>query len=89
MPVVVQPEIALVTLTSRPVDERVTYDDRGQLDEVVTAGGAHLERMSGGDKRGRWFLLMQRADGSEFCVWFEGAVTLTEERPPRPLPDKE
>jgi hypothetical protein len=63
------------------VNERVTYDERGLLDEVVTAGGAHLERMSGGEKRGRWFLNMIRADGSEFCVWFSGAITLTEERP--------
>lgn len=57
--------------------ERVDYNDDGELDEVVTLGGVHLERMS---KR-RWFLSCIRADGSEFCVWFKGEVTMTEERP--------
>lgn len=63
--------------------ERTDYDERGLLDEVVTNGGAHLERMSGNDKRGKWFLSMRRADNSEFCVWFDGAITMTEERSPR------
>lgn len=61
--------------------ERVAYDDKGLLDEVVVEGGAHLERMDGGAKRGRWFLVMRRVDGSEFCVWFTGEVTMTEQRP--------
>lgn len=63
------------------MDERTTYDERGMLDDVVTGGGAHLERMWGNDKRGRWFLNMVRADGSEFCIWFSGEVTMTEDRP--------
>ena len=57
---------------------RVQFNDDGTLDEVVTDGGAHLERMS--DKH--WFLSMQRADGSEYCVWFKGKITLQEEREP-------
>lgn len=56
--------------------ERVTYDERGRLDEVVTTGGAHLERIG---KR-RWFLEMQRADGSSVCLWFRGEMGF-EERP--------
>ena len=60
---------------------RVQYDDDGMLDEVVTDGGAHLERM--GIKG--WYLSMRRADGSELCVWFSGKVTLVEEREPPTL----
>lgn len=56
---------------------RVTHDDKGALDEIVTDGGCHLERM---DER-RWFLNCLRADGSSFAVWFHGKVTMTEERP--------
>lgn len=59
-----------------PDRNRVTYDDGGDLDEVVTDGGAHLEHM--GDDR--WFLSCERADGSSFAVWIEGRITLTEER---------
>ena len=55
---------------------RIGYDDSGELDEVCTDGGAHLERMSG---RG-WFLQMARADGSALCVWIEGKVSMIEER---------
>ena len=59
---------------------RVTYDDKGRLDEVVTDGGAHLECMGGN----QWFLSMGRADGSEFCLHFTAKITMTEERePPR------
>ena len=63
------------------MSERISYDDKGQLDEVITSGGAHLERMD----RNSWFLVMLRNDGSGFCVWIEGKITLTEERPPRAL----
>lgn len=56
--------------------ERVTYDHEGCLDEVVTDGGTHLERLGGK----RWFLSCQRADGSEFCIWFEGKIAMTEDR---------
>ena len=64
--------------------DRIEYNDDGSLDEVV-AGGAHLEHMGG---KG-WFLAMQRADGSEFCIWFRGKITMTEERPaPPPKPQE-
>ena len=56
---------------------RVEYDDKGRLDEVVTDGGAHLERLS----KSGLFLSCRRLDGSEICVWIEGKVTLVEERP--------
>lgn len=61
---------------TKAASERTTYTENGRLDEVVVAG-AHLERMD----TDRWFLLLTRADGSELGVWFEGNVTLTEERP--------
>lgn len=57
--------------------ERVDYDDAGELDEVVTLGGVHLERMDDRD----WFLSCTRADGSEFCIWIQGKIVRTEERP--------
>jgi hypothetical protein len=57
---------------------RVQFNKNGTLNEVVTDGGAHLEQMS--DKH--WFLAMQRADGSEYCVWFKGKITFQEEREP-------
>lgn len=60
------------------MSNRVTYDDKGRLDEVVTDAGAHLERLS----RDTWFLSMERSDGSSFCVWFHGHAVLTEERAP-------
>ena len=59
-----------------PVTERVRHDDTGALDEVVTAGPAHLERTG----RRAWFLAMYRADGSSLGVWLRGDVVLTEER---------
>lgn len=31
-------------------------------------------------ERNRWFLSMRRADGSEFCLWFAGKITSSEER---------
>lgn len=61
------------------MNNRIELDDDGMLDEVVTDGGAHLERMN----KKSWFLSMQRADGSEFCVWFRGRIQATEERGPR------
>lgn len=56
---------------------RVQYDDDGQLDEVVTDAGMHLERMS---EHG-WFLAGHRADGSSIAILFRGKVTLVEDRP--------
>lgn len=58
------------------MQNRIAYDEGGALDEVVTDGGAHLERMDDG----QWFLSCVRADGSEFAVWIDGRVTMTEER---------
>ena len=55
--------------------DRIQYNDDGSLDEVV-AGGAHLEHMGG---KG-WFLSMQRADGSSFCIWINGRITSFEDR---------
>lgn len=59
---------------------RVTYDDGKDgpehLDEIVTDAGAHLERLD----RNRWFLALQRSDGTEICLWFKGKVTMIEER---------
>ena len=57
--------------------DRIQLNDDGSLDEVV-AGGAHLEHLGGK----AWFLAMRRADGSEFCVWFTGKITMTEDREP-------
>ncbi|MBK4215102.1 hypothetical protein JJJ17_04095 [Paracoccus caeni] len=59
------------------VPERATYNDKGKLDEVFTTGSAHLERLS----KKNWFLSCERADGSSLAVWFEGMITMTEERP--------
>jgi hypothetical protein len=56
---------------------RVDYVKGRGLDEAVTDGGAHLERIG----KGRWFLDCIRADGSSLAVWIDGYVTLTEERP--------
>lgn len=57
---------------------RVTYDDKGRLDEVVTDGGCHLEHMGGKD----WFLACYRDDGSTFAIWFNGKISMTEEQAP-------
>ena len=56
-------------------DCHITYDDNGQLDEVFTDAGAHLERMS----KDTWFLSMERSDGSSFCVWFHGKPVMIDE----------
>lgn len=55
---------------------RIEYQPNGKLDEVVTDGGAHLERMA----KNRWFLECARSDGSSFSVWFTGEITMMEER---------
>lgn len=56
---------------------RVEFDGKNRLDEVVTDGWAHLERMDAN----RWFLNCGRRDGSSFAVWIHGKVAMTEERP--------
>ena len=62
---------------TKAASERTTYNDDGTLDEIVVAGGAHLEHMD----KNRWFLLMTRRNGSQIAVWFKGDITVTEERP--------
>jgi hypothetical protein len=57
--------------------ERVSILPNGNLDEVVVAGGCHLERMD----KNKWFLACYRKDGSSFVLWFSGKITMTEERP--------
>lgn len=47
--------------------DRVSYDDKGRLDEVVGTKGAHLERMGKND----WFLSIEHADGSSTAIWFK------------------
>lgn len=46
--------------------DRVTFDESGQLDEVVGTAGAHLERL--GDNQ--WFLVFDHTDGSQSAFWF-------------------
>lgn len=47
-------------------EDRVSYDDKGKLDEIVGTRGAHLERMS----KNEWFLSIWHADGTETAIWF-------------------
>jgi hypothetical protein len=53
------------TETPMPPD-RISFTDKGQLDEVVASGGAHLEHMG----KDRWFLLFCHEDGTETAIWF-------------------
>ena len=62
------------------MQERTTFYPDGTLDEVVAEGGVHIERL---DKKS-WFISCQRKDGSEFCLWMDGVVRMTEEREARP-----
>jgi len=55
---------------------RIKYNIDGSLVEVVTDGGAHLERLARND----WFLRCERADGTALAIWFKGSITLTEEQ---------
>ena len=70
--------------------ERVQRNDDGSLDEIVGAGLTHIEHLGGN----RWFLAIGFADGTEHCLWFNGKITLEEEReavdaPPAPEAAKE
>ena len=56
---------------------RIEYDDNGELDEVVTDGGMHLERTSDDG----WFLSGYRSDGSQVVIYLTGKVNLVEEWP--------
>lgn len=60
------------------MNNRLTYED-GELDEIVTNGGAHLERMDDDE----WFLECVRSDGSSVAVWISGTVRRVEEREAR------
>lgn len=60
------------------MENSVTYTD-GELDEIVTNGGAYLERMDDSE----WFLECVRADGSSVAVWISGTVRRVEEREAR------
>jgi hypothetical protein len=55
---------------------RLELDRKGQLDEVVSDGGGHLERLSAN----MWFLNLVNADGSSVAVWIAGKVTMFETR---------
>lgn len=57
---------------------RIERDEDGGLDEIVTDGGCHLERM--GDKT--WWLDCIRKDGSSHAIWIKGRVTSEEHRDP-------
>jgi hypothetical protein len=65
--------------------DRVTFDEKGELDEVVGTGFAHLERMG----RNHWFLLIGHKDGTETAIWFDSPnlkKPFWEERPARKEP---
>jgi len=55
---------------------RIQFNDAGYLVEVVTDGGAHLERLARHD----WFLRCERADGTALAIWFTGRITMTKEQ---------
>lgn len=46
--------------------ERVTFTEKGKLDEVYSAKGAHLECIGGAD----WFLAFYNEDGTSSAFWF-------------------
>ncbi len=58
--------------------DRVSYDDKNRLDEIVGTRGAHLERIG----KKEWFLSISHADGSETALWFtsKSLPILIEER---------
>ncbi len=47
-------------------EDRVTYDDKGRLDEIVSTKGAHLERLS----KKEWYLCFEHEDGATTALWF-------------------
>lgn len=49
------------------MQDRVTLDSKGNLDEIVGNKGAHLESM-GGDT---WYLSFMHDDGTETVVFFQ------------------
>lgn len=61
------------------IEDRVTYTEAGDLDEIVGSRFAHLERIS----NKRWFLTIGHADGTETAIWFtsKNLPDLIEKRP--------
>jgi len=55
---------------------RLKLDRKGRIDEVVSNGGGHLERLGKND----WFLNLVNADGSSVAVWIAGKVIMFETR---------
>jgi len=54
---------------------------KGDLDEVVSSRGAHLEHLG----KGHWFLSFQHEDGIESAFWFDSKSLrkpFWEKRPP-------
>ncbi len=47
------------------MSERMEFEG-GTLDEIIVAGGAHLESMGGND----WFLELFKEDGTSIAIWF-------------------
>lgn len=65
------------------MEDRVTFTEKGRLDEVVASRGAHLEHMGGNS----WFLSLLHADGTETAIWFDSKdlkKPFWEKREPRP-----
>jgi hypothetical protein len=56
---------------------RVDYNDKGLLDEVVTDAGMHLEVLG----EDTVYLCGHRKDGSTIAIYLTGRVSLVEERP--------
>jgi hypothetical protein len=49
------------------MQDRIDFNEDGTLDEVVAAGGAHLEHLGGK----RWYLNLVHADGTSSVFWFK------------------
>lgn len=70
----------------KEVVDRVDYDDKDRLDEIVGCGVTHLERLS----KNSWFLSIGHADGSSTALWFTSKKfpDLMETHAARPLPEE-
>lgn len=64
--------------------DRVTFTDKGTLDEIVSSCGAHLERIG----PNRWFLLMCHGDGTDTALWFTSRDLVKPFWETRPAPAK-
>jgi hypothetical protein len=63
-------------MKNSPIINRLEFRKNGKLDDVVTDGGAHFERLN----KNAWFLNCIRADGTSFSVWIKGKITHFEDR---------